>query len=260
MSNRMLNYCRKVGLVINGVKTQMLVSGVKNKDFSVKVGNSLIYPSKELSLLGITYDTNFTTAPYLRQLASDAKTRAAIIARLSYSVPPHLLKIFTDGLLVGKIMAAAPAAIPFKINHDDKGAITLTDRINCALKSAARTITGIRLKDKVRSVIILEKAGLRGLNEMVASSCATMVWKSKMWMDPLGSLLFPTQMTNASRKMSTRSETSNRARLPVPGSGTVAANLLARAWNDAPYLQNAPTLGAAKLAARKWARSIQFKA
>ena len=58
----------------------MLVTGVKSKDFSVKVGNICVYPSKELSLLGITYDTNFSTNPYLRQLASDATTRAAMIA------------------------------------------------------------------------------------------------------------------------------------------------------------------------------------
>ena len=62
MSARMFAYCREVGL-INGDKTQMLVSGMKNKEFSVKVGNSCISPSKELNLLGITYDSNFSTAP-----------------------------------------------------------------------------------------------------------------------------------------------------------------------------------------------------
>ena len=38
-------------------------------------------------------------------------------------------------------MAAAPAAIPFRMNHEDKGANTLTEKIDCALKSAAQTIT-----------------------------------------------------------------------------------------------------------------------
>ena len=89
--------------MINSEKTQMMVSGITIKDFSVKVGNNHIYPSKELKLLGITYDNNFKTTPYLRQLASDAKTRAAIIARLSYSVPPNLLKLFTNGLLLHRL-------------------------------------------------------------------------------------------------------------------------------------------------------------
>ena len=204
MSNRMLTFCRRVGLVINSDKTQMMVSGIPHGDFSVKVGNNHIYSSKELKLLGIAYDTNFKTTPYLRQLASDAKTRAAIIARLSYSVPPSLLKLFTKGLLVGKIMAAAPAAIPFRINHDDKGAIGLTDKINCALKSAARTITRIRLTDRVKSDIVLQKAGLKSLNEMITYTSATTIWKSKLWMDPLGSLLFPKSVANPNGGASTR--------------------------------------------------------
>ena len=105
ISGRMLTYSKETGLVINSEKTQMLVSGIKDKNFSVKVGNSYVYPSKELNLLGISYDTNFTTAPYLRQLAIDARTRSALISHLSYSVPPHLLKVFTNGLLIGKIMS-----------------------------------------------------------------------------------------------------------------------------------------------------------
>ena len=56
MSDRLLTYCKKVGLVLNGEKTQLLVSGINSNEFAVKVGNSLIKPSKELTLLGVTYD------------------------------------------------------------------------------------------------------------------------------------------------------------------------------------------------------------
>ena len=137
MSNRLLTYCKKVGLVLNSDKTQMLLSGVKNSDFSIKVGKNYILPSKELKILDVTYDSNFTTSPYLSQLACEVKTRANIISRLSYSVPPYLLKMVANGILVGKIMSAAPAAVPFMINQDDKGAIVHTNNINYALKSAA---------------------------------------------------------------------------------------------------------------------------
>ena len=155
-------------------------------------------------------------------------------------------------------MAAAPAAIPFRISTEDKGAITLTERINCAIKSAARTITRVRLKDKVRTDIVLKKAGLRNLNEMVATAAATMIWKSKTFMDPLAELLFSQQTTNIEKKICTRSESSKRARLPVPGCSTLAANRLTRAWNESPKLQNSSTLCAAKLASCNWARSLQI--
>ena len=76
-------------------------------------------------------------------------------------------------------MASAPAAIPFKINQNDKGAITLTNEFNLAIKSAARTISRSCLSDRFHSATVLQKAGLHGLNEMVASASAMMVWKSK---------------------------------------------------------------------------------
>ena len=94
---------------------------------------------------------------------------------------------------------------------------------------------------------------------MVASTYATMIWKSKTWNDPLCSLLFPGELEYPAQNMSTRSVTNNSAKLPVPGCTTLAANLLARAWNEAPSLKISSTLGAAKLTARKWARSLQFK-
>ena len=81
---------------------------------------------------------------------------------------------------------------------------------------------------------IWQKAGLRSLNEMVAATSATRVWKSKKWMDPLGCLLFPPQIS--SMNMPTRSENSTKAKIPVPGFGVLAANLLARAWNEASPL------------------------
>ena len=71
MSKRMIQYCKEVGLVINSEKTQLLVSGFKSKDvkdISLRVGSNHVHPSKEICLLSITLDTNFSTAPYLRRL------------------------------------------------------------------------------------------------------------------------------------------------------------------------------------------------
>ena len=92
---------------------------------------------------------------------------------------------------------------------------------------------------------------------MVAATSATMVWKSKMHQDPLNSLLFPKQPERV-LALGLRSSESKNARLPVPGHSTLAANLMARAWNQAPNLQTASSLGAAKSAAHKWAKSLPF--
>ena len=110
-------------------------------------------------------------------------------------------------------------------------------------------ITKTSLKDMISTKCILEKAGLRNLNEMVASQTAVTVWKSQKAKDPLGKRLFPERTISRS----TRSINGKKATQKVPGNNTLAVNLMAKAWNSATELQTATTLGAAKSAARKWA-------
>ena len=81
----------------------------------------------------------------------------------------------------------------------------------------------------MRSDVVHQKAGLRCLNEMVATTSAFMVWKSKMCMNPLGLLLFPPETEHCLEKMTTRSANSIMAKVPVPGYSSLAVNLLARA-------------------------------
>ena len=252
MSTRMIKYCNNNGLIINSAKTKLLLSS--KDDFDISVGDSIVHADPEICLLGITFDTNFATSPYLRKLATEAKSRSAMIYRLSFSVPPNLLRLLANGLVIGKILAAAPAAIPFKIAHDDRAANLATENINRSIKSVAQTITKTSLSDKVSSKSVLEKAGLRTLNEMVASQTAFMVWKSYKAKDCLGRTLFPKR----SISRTTRSINCLKATQPVPGNNTLAANLMARAWNSSTELQNVTTIGAAKSVARKWAQNLVY--
>ena len=212
----------------------------------------IVHADPEIRLLGIDYDTNFSTSPDLRQLATEAKSRAAMICRLSFGVPTNLLRLLANGLVIGKILAAAPAAIPFKIVYDDRAANLATENINRSIKSVARTITKTSLSDKVSSKSVLEKAGLRTLNEMVASQTALMVWKSNKAKDLLGRTLFPER----SIMRATRSINCVKAIQPVPGNNTLAANLMARTWNSSSELQAVTTIGAARSVARKWAQNL----
>ena len=250
MATRMIDYCNRNGLIINSDKTQLLISS--KEILKVKVGESVIKSVQEICLLGISFDTNFSTAPYLQKLATDAKSRAAMIYRLSFSVPQNLLRMLANGLVVGKIAAAAPAAIPFRIAFDDKAANLATDKINRSIKSVARTITKTKLSDMINSETILQKCGLRSLNEMVASSAVLMVWKAKKSMNPLGKCLFPPK----SSLRPIRSSNLNKATQPVPGNRTLATNLMAKGWNHATELHSVNTLGAAKIVSRKWASSL----
>ena len=248
--NRMISYCNSAGLILNHDKTQLLVS-TKQK-CQISVGPSSIEGASEINLLGVTFDTNFSTIPYLHKLARAAKTRASLITRLSYSMPPHVLATFANGLLMGKIFTACPVTIPVRLNCDDKFCVGLTEEINKSIKSTARIITRTKLCDKIHSKDVLKKANLQSLNEAVASITAVTVWKSKQKMDPLGCRLFKEKEC----VRTTRSVNSKEIQPPVPGYPALATNNMAKIWNSVPELQNASTIGAAKTISKKWARVI----
>jgi len=252
LSDRMISYCQGTGLVLNNDKTQLLVS--TSKKFQIKVGSSLISSSPVLKLLGVEFDRNFTTTPSLKKLATAANTRAAMIYRLGFSMPPHLLTTFANGLLMGKIMAFSPVNIPVRLNMDDhyQNYMGVTEDINKAIKATARTITKSKLSDKICSEVLLQKSGLKCLNEAVASTTAVTVWKAKTFMDPLGKRIFREKTS----QQCTRSTTSKDTDLLVQGYPTLSTNIMTRIWNAVPGLQHATTLGAAKSLAKKWAKDI----
>ena len=59
MSKKMIQYCNDNGLVINSAKTKLLLSSKDN--FEMFVGDSIVRADSEISLLGLDYNTNFST-------------------------------------------------------------------------------------------------------------------------------------------------------------------------------------------------------
>ena len=102
-----------------------------------------------LLLLGVGFDSNFSALPFLHKLAREAKTRAALMLRLSFKMPPHVLSKFANGLLMGNILGSCPVTIPVRLNNDDRSFISVTEEINKAIKSTARVINKTRLSEKV---------------------------------------------------------------------------------------------------------------
>ena len=216
------------------------------------MGSSIIPATSVINLLGVDFDSNFTTTPFLHNLARAAKTRSALISRLSYSMPPSVLSTFANGLLMGKILSTCSVTIPVRLNSSDRSNIVITEEINKCIKSTARIIMKTRLSDKVRSEDILHRANLKCLNEAVASIMAITVWKAKQSMNPLGQILFK----DSPNLRSTRSETSKDIRPPVPGYPNLASNIMARVWNSIPELHVTSNLCTARSISRKWAKGI----
>ena len=78
---------------------------------------------------------------------------------------------------MGKILAAAPATVPIRLEWEDRGSYTITEEINKAIKATARSITRTKLSDKIKSEVTLQKARIQCLNKAAASAMAVLVWK-----------------------------------------------------------------------------------
>jgi len=137
-------------------------------------------------------------------------------------------KLLANGLLMGKILAAAPAAISIRLNPNDKPYVAgILDDIDKAIRATARTITCTKFTDKVRSEVVLQKTGLCSLTEAVSKTMASAVWKARKEMNPLG-LIFQ----NRSSLKNTQSAYNDNLCQPVPGHPEAAANKLAQVWKN----------------------------
>ena len=148
---------------------------------------------------------------------------------------------------MGKILSAAPAAFPVRLNPNDKPYLSgILDGIEKAIKATARTITRTRLNDRIKSDIVLQRAGLRSLTQAVSEIMATAIWKGRREMNPLGCIF-----QNKPSPKNTRSATSDKLRQTVPGYLEVAANKHAQIWNVS-NLSAAKSLGHARALACEW--------
>ena len=148
---------------------------------------------------------------------------------------------------MGKILSSAPAAIPIKLNPNDKPYLSgILNEIDKSIRATARIITRTCLSDKVRTEIVLWKAGLRSLTEAVSQSMACAIWKARNEMTPLGHIF-----GNKLSTRHTRSSSNNKLCQPVPGYPQLAANKLAQTWN-LMNLNSATSLGSARASARTW--------
>ena len=57
----------------------------------VQIGQDLVSSKENISLLGLEYDNNFSTAPYLRKLAREANTKGT-----QYNKAPRILYFLAE--------------------------------------------------------------------------------------------------------------------------------------------------------------------
>jgi hypothetical protein len=83
------DYTRRMGLLMNASKTQLLLlSNAGNvAEVTMEVEGNTITPSTTIKLLGVSYDRKLSTAPHDRSLLAAVRQRASVVARMANHLP-----------------------------------------------------------------------------------------------------------------------------------------------------------------------------
>ncbi|TRY81123.1 hypothetical protein TCAL_14459 [Tigriopus californicus] len=133
--------------------------------------------------------------------------------------------------------------------------------IQVSLNNMARTITGLERTDHVLVCDLQDCARLPYLYKLVVRADAMEAWKvfhnsdsGSGEQNPIGTTMFGPVGTGISQDRSLRSNLAGQVIIPLRGVNAIVCHA-ATIWNQWPELQAAKSSGAAKLAARTFART-----
>jgi hypothetical protein len=125
-----------------------------------------------IELLGVSFDSRkLTTKPDAQAILVAVKQRAEIIARLVNHIPRgKYLRQLAMRLVNGKLSHALAAyASPLLPAPSGEAPSTLHHQIQVAYDRVVRSITGIKIRDRVSVSDLLERAGMPRVNGMVVN-------------------------------------------------------------------------------------------
>ena len=232
LGRRLQTYSVNSFLQLNDGKTQVMPIGR---------GCPSVFPDapRFVTLLGLRIDSLLRFSSEHKEVISLVKGRIGIIRRLQAHLPRgRLLCQIADALVVSRISYAAWLTV--EATFPVKEARTTPHPLQSLLNSLARTLLGVRLADRLRSVDLLDRSGLPSLNQLVIRSAAMAAWQASRG-GPLSHLL----VCHSDRS---RGAANN---LRVAADNSIGAQNMTACWNASEALRNATTYHSAKVAAHK---------
>jgi hypothetical protein len=218
---RFVDYTCSMGFSMNASKTQMLLSANAGNvaDISMMVDRNSISPSNSIELLGVRYDRKLSMAPHVRSLLAAVRQRASVVARLANHLPRgQYLRQLAYGLIVGKFSHALAMVARLRLPNPENESTTWS-KIQVAFNNAARSITGVRLRDRVPNPDLLNLAGIPSVNRMVVKVVYMEAWMGKSSSDGkvgvrnyVGAILFD----NNKSKTGTKTHSAKTGKISIP--------------------------------------------
>jgi hypothetical protein len=226
---------------------------------SVMVDRKMVKAEDSIELLGVCFDRKLTTKPHAQAMLVAVKQRAAIIARLVNHIPRgKYLRQLAMGLVNGKLghelAAYATPRLPGP-SGEAENPPTLYHQIQVAYNRVARSIAGVKIRDRVSVPYLLKRAGIPSVNGMVGNAVAMETWNCRYSSDGengaknfVGALIFD----QGKAVKTTRAVAAGMAVVPLRGRDTFVSSG-ARTWNSSEALREATSKSSARLAAKNLA-------
>jgi hypothetical protein len=221
------------------------------------VDGKMVKAEASIELLGVSFDRKLTTKPHAQSMLKAVKQRAAVIARLVNHIPSgKYLRQLAMGLVSRKLgHALAAYATPQLPAPSGEAPSTLYHQIQVAYNRVARSITGIKIRDRVSVPDLLERAGMPSVNGMVVNAVAMETWNCRHSSNGgngaknfVGALIFD----QGKAVKTTRAAAAGMATVPLRGRETFVSSR-AKTWNSSEALRVASSKSSARLAAKNLA-------
>jgi hypothetical protein len=136
-----------------------------------------------IKLLVVSFDRKLTTKPHAKAMLLSTTQRAAVIARLVNHIPHgSYLRQLAMGLVNRKLCHALAAYASPRLpalSGEAENPSTVYHQIQVAYNRVARSITGVKLRDRVSVPDLLERADIPIINGMVVNAVAMKTWNCR---------------------------------------------------------------------------------
>jgi hypothetical protein len=164
-----------MGISMNASETQMLFldNAGNMADVTVMVNKNSDTLSNTIKLLGVNYNHKLTTDPHVKAMPTTVRQSASIITCLAKLLPGYLRQLAT-GLVVGKfshgLAEVTAPRLPAANAGEEATPSTLFHRIQVTFHNVARSITGVRLRDRVSILKLLDLDKIPSINTMIVKA------------------------------------------------------------------------------------------
>ena len=204
-------------------------------------------------MLGWLVDDKLSPDPYLQSQLVAIKQRVGVISRLAWKVPTSVLRVIARPLVFGKLNCLLELAVPVRLDEEKDKCNGIVKKIQLQVNKLARVLTNVKLSDKIKTPIVLDRANIETVNRTAFKAAGRLVWQAMN-----GNMVLHNHFEDYLPKSTRVSEENCRKLLPLQSNRKLPQGFINahRIWNTYRELREAKTLSAAKTFLQKQSRLI----